>query len=147
MRLVNKDTDDDKVVKRWRGHRDVILKVCKAKYEGARLPACVLTGIRDLNLPKLKAHKEQATVSHLELDDFIIKRPCEPESEAFFSEFDFDQRDVPVHAPELAAEAPVAAAEELAAPAKFRQTSSGRVESAMTNRLEMASGRLRRSAL
>ncbi len=133
MRLVNKDMADDKVVKRWRGHRDVVLTVCKAKYEGDRLPAYVLTCIRDLNLPKrmpllaftivvkhnhlyVRTHKEQATISHLELDDFIIERPCEPEPEAFISESNFDQRDVPLHAPELAADAPVAAAEERAAP-------------------------------
>ncbi len=132
----DKDMDDDKAHKRWSGHWDVILKVRRAKHEGARLPAYVLTrtGIRDLNLPKLKAllaftivvkqnhlyartHKEQATISHLELDDFIInlKQPREPEPEAFFSEFNFDQRDVPVtvhapdHAPDDAADAPVAA--------------------------------------
>jgi hypothetical protein len=58
MRLVmkEKDMDDDKAQLRWRRHRDVMLKVCKGKYEGARLPAYVVTAIRDLHqFPKLKA--------------------------------------------------------------------------------------------
>jgi hypothetical protein len=54
--MEEKDMDDDKAQLRWRHHRDVMLKVCKGKYEGARLPAYLVTSIRDLHqFPKLKA--------------------------------------------------------------------------------------------
>ncbi len=60
MRLVmeEKDMDDDKAQLRWRRHRNVMLKVCKGKYEGARLPAYVVTAIRDRHqFPKLKGNR------------------------------------------------------------------------------------------
>ena len=123
MRLVmeEKDMDDDKAQLRWRRHRDVMLKVCKGKYEGARLPAYVVTSIRDLHqFPKLKAllafsiianhhhaqarlRKERVTIAPYEVEHFFsYEHSYEPESEAFFSEFNFD-REVPA----LAAAVPV----------------------------------------
>ena len=91
MRLVmeEKDMDDDKAQLRWRHHRDVMLKVCKGKYEGARLPAYVVTSIRDLHqFPKLKAllafsiianhhhaqariRKEPVTIAPYEVEQFF----------------------------------------------------------------------------
>ncbi len=96
MRLVmdEKDMDDDKAQLRWRRHRDVMLKVCKGKYEGARLPAYEVTAIRDLHqFPKLKAllaftiianhnhaqariRKEPVTKAPYEVEQFFSNEFC-----------------------------------------------------------------------
>ncbi len=74
----DEDLDDDKI-----GIRDLTFQKLKA--------LLAFTIVVNHNHLYARAHKEQTNISPMEMDDFMITRPCEPEPEAFFSEVNFDQ--------------------------------------------------------